>query len=175
MVFKSLYMKKLVFLVLMGCAVLAAFISCSKDGYVSSRKEAVPAVAVALDKDGHAKGGGGYWLQTKAGHTKEECGGACYNGEHADCYGFGNLCDLVGAIELDPPVSKGPADYSAMARYPEDFSDEEMFLMPARSFAVEGEDEWLNVPRQVFERDPATRCFRIQGITFTKEPLYINE
>ena len=44
-VFKSLDMKKLMFLVLMGCAVLAAFISCSKGGYVSPRKEAVPAVA----------------------------------------------------------------------------------------------------------------------------------
>ena len=168
-------MKKLVLLFLVGSVVLAAFVSCSEEGAVVARKGYVPAVAVALDGGGHAKGGGGYWLQTKAGHTKEECGGNCYKGGHKDCHGFGNLCDLVGAIEFDPPLSKGAAVYSAMARYPEDFSDEEVFLMPARSFAVEKEDEWLNVPRQVFERDPATRCFRIQGITFTKEPLYINE
>lgn len=151
------------------------FIACLKDEDASRRKESVPAVAIVMDSEVPTKGDLGFLLKTKVGHTEEECGGTCFYGIHKDCHGFGDLCEMVGRIGLEPPVSKGGVAYSAVTQYPEDFSDEETFLMPDRSFKIEGQERWLNIPEQVFLRDIETRCFRIQGITFTDEPLYINE
>ena len=172
---RNLAMKKLVSLVLMGVGALVTFIACLKDEDASRRKESVPAVAITMDSEVPTKGDLDFLLKTKVGHTKEECGGTCFYGIHKDCHGFGDLCEMVGRIGLEPPVSKGGVAYSAVTQYPEDFSDEETFLMPDRSFKIEGQERWLNIPEQVFLRDIETRCFRIQGITFTDEPLYINE
>ena len=174
---RNLAMKKLVSLVLMGVGTLVTFIACLKDEDASRRKESVPAVAITMDSEVPTKGDLDFLLKTKVGHTKEECGGNCWKNGHRDCYGFGKACEIEAGIGLHPPISKGGdafVSYEASAQYPEDFSDDDEFLMPNRSFKIEGQESWLNIPEQVFVRDSETRCFRIHGITFTKEPLYIN-
>ncbi len=170
-------MKRLVsFSWLFPCLVLL-FASCSKER-ATRTGEIASAVAVLQTETPAAKGGNIYVLKFKAGHTKEDCGGTCFNGTaHRECYGFGDLCDNVGSIEVHPPFSKVTGTegvYEASALYPEDFSDEEVYGMPARSFKIEGEERWLNIPEQVLERDAETRCFLVRGIRFSSNPLYAN-
>lgn len=46
--------------------------------------------------------------------------------------------------------------------------------MPARSFKIEGETRWINIPPQILERDSRTHCFVVKNITFTDMPIYKN-
>ena len=65
-------------------------------------------------------------------------------------------------------------EFGSVCLYPEDISDYETFAMPARSFKIEGETRWINIPSQILERDSRTHCFVVKNITFTDMPIYKN-
>ena len=46
--------------------------------------------------------------------------------------------------------------------------------MPARSFYIKENNQWINIPQQTLERDTETRCFLVKGITFTEKAIYPN-
>ena len=164
---------------IIAVGLLCAFIGCSKENPVSSptgNKEEVISTATILKT---AKGSPTIGLQTRIGHKKNVCDGSCkkYTSTHMDCAGTGSECNLVGNIELEPPLGNGIAEtptFHARCLYPEDFSDYESLAMPARSFYMEETKQWLNIPQQILERDPQTYCFLIKNITFTGKAAYSN-
>lgn len=128
--------------------------------------------------DRNAKGGHVIGIKTRAGHSKKNCDGSCsQTHKHIDCQGTGKECPLFGNIELEPIVKSLPTSsglYTGKCLYPEDISDYETFSMPARSFYMEKEQMWLNIPEQILQRHPESRCFIIKSITFTVQPLHPN-
>ena len=161
-------------------AVLLFGSGCSKDNPLSQQgndEQELSSTATLLHSK---KGGAVVGLNTRVGHTKEDCDGSCHPGynTHRDCAGHGKACQTWGTIEFEKPLSKSISTplhhFNAHCLYPEDFSDYESLAMPARSFYMEETKQWLNIPQQILERDPQTYCFLIKNITFTGKAAYSN-
>lgn len=174
-------MKKKCFLGLLGMT-LALFACTSESSGLEGNDEDGNIEAVARWVVGaEAKGGGNVIsLQTRAGHTEENCDRTCSDDKafHKDCQGSGRECHVEGGLELEPMIPKAKElqgiRYVGRCLYPEDISDYETFAMPARSFKIEGETRWINIPPQILERDSRTHCFVVKNITFTDMPIYKN-
>lgn len=97
---------------IIAVGLLCAFIGCSKENPVSSpagNKEEAISTATILKT---AKGNPTIGLQTRIGHKKGVCDGSCTSAinTHMDCAGTGSECNLVGNIELEPPLGKGTTE-----------------------------------------------------------------
>lgn len=159
-------------------AVLLFGSGCSKDNPLSQqgkKEQSIFSTATFLQS---SKGKPIIGLETRAGHTKQECDRSCEKSGlyHVDCAGNGKQCQIFGSIEIERPISKNTTSgvFAAHCIYPEDFSDDETFAMPSRSFYIEETNQWLNIPQQLLERTPETKCFLIKGITFTEKAIYPN-
>ena len=161
-------------------AVLLFGSGCSKDNPLSQQgndEQELSSTATLLHSK---KGGAVVGLNTRVGHTKEDCDGSCHPGynTHRDCAGHGKACQTWGTIEFEKPLSKSISTplhhFNAHCLDPEDFSDYETFAMPARSFYIKENNQWINIPQQTLERDTETRCFLVKGITFTEKAIYPN-
>ena len=161
-------------------AILLFGSGCSKDNPLSQQgndEQELSSTATLLHSK---KGGAVVGLNTRVGHTKEDCDGSCHPGynTHRDCAGHGKACQTWGTIEFEKPLSKSISTplhhFNAHCLYPEDFSDYETFAMPARSFYIKENNQWINIPQQTLERDTETRCFLVKGITFTEKAIYPN-
>ena len=126
----------------------------------------------------NAKGGIVVQIGTRIGHTEENCDGSCTKDGrfHKDCQGTGKECLTLGSLKMEPIIKSTLSNqaHTALCLYPEDISDCETFSMPDRSFKIKNEEQWLNIPKQILERDKGTHCFIIKSITFTEKPLYTN-
>ncbi len=167
--------------------------ACSKVTEENEQKTFANAVAkkITLSASGaemkvQSTGGQAYLLETETGHLYTTCKGSCGKTHVNTCSGIGTNCEgggviiLPNSLELVKSADGVKAKtYSALCVYENDFSNEEVFLFPNRSFLIEavqsGQAQFLNIPEQTFERDPNTHTFVIQGVTFTEKALFINE
>lgn len=159
---------------------LALACACTREmPHEKTDKEQKPVESTAeWVKGNEAKGGAIIGIRTRIGHKADVCDGSCSNdNKHMDCQGNGYECSLVSNLEMKPIFSKSSTQtliYIGQCLYPEDISDCETFSMPARSFLIEKEQHWLNIPMQIIHRNPQNRCFIIKNITFTSQALYPN-
>ena len=89
-------------------AVLLFGSGCSKDNPLSQQgndEQELSSTATLLHSK---KGGAVVGLNTRVGHTKEDCDGSCHPGynTHRDCAGHGKACQTWGTIEFEKPLSK---------------------------------------------------------------------
>jgi hypothetical protein len=165
--------------------VLFLFFSCEKiinpSAPVTASKQ-VNAVAERIYSSNKKGADVSYAFRSTMGHSSSSCNGKCGSKGHVNCQGAGNVCNLYAPANvftanavMATKANDAFQKYYAITWYPEDLSDEEIFLMPARSFFVEEEAIYINIPEQILNRDAKTQCFIIENITFTNEQIFINK
>ncbi|NVN94257.1 MAG: hypothetical protein HXX18_03130 [Bacteroidetes bacterium] len=126
---------------------------------------------------------GNYVLNSRAGHSSSECGGSCivFGGvkKHINCQGFGSSCGLKASVRIRNAEADSSNNYVAVGLNDYEPTDEDVYLMPARSFYVEDKNTvngyiWLNIPEQLLERDTLSKQFIYYKISFTQEALFEN-
>lgn len=155
--------------------------SCKKDGSDSlpQNTENVPSLAKKIVNNTKGDNVVMYGLLSRSGHRGADCNYKCIDGiMHRDCWGSGSYCPLQGSIISPIPMgsfsTKSNFTFTAIAQYPEDFSDEETLLIPNRSFFIEEDGTYLNMPEQILVRDSESNCFIFNNLSVTKVPLFVN-
>jgi len=125
----------------------------------------------------------GFWLRLKifVGHTADQCGGKCIKlfGKyyHADCRGFGYICQFDVEATVLGDISENElrlilTDHDA-------FGDFDIFTLPDRSLYItnpqNSSEQWLNIPEQILLRDSSAIEVIIQNVWFSEEQELENE
>lgn len=120
-----------------------------------------------------------YQLSMYVGHTSAECQGCVLrNGKlvHVDCMGRGSQCAASVAVSLE---IQADSTYNAVVEDITDLTNEDFFLMPARSLCISagygGKSTYLNIPGQQVERDSTTLQFTFTGLFFSEAAAYEND
>ena len=114
-------------------------------------------------------------LTVRVGHSAKECNG-CVNigGQiiHTDCQGAGTLCEVTSQVA----IADSGLFVSAVTTDTFGLTTLDYFNMPARSLAVEDENEkyYLNIPAQMLYRDSKTLQFTLTGLFYSAEAYYEN-
>jgi hypothetical protein len=138
-----------------------------------------------------------YSLNLSMGHSAQNCTGcATVDGQsvHISCRGAGNECKVTSAcvIYIEDGLSILPSNTHTYEAYSlseelleelglyDDFSDDELFPFPDRSFWIIGDQidwrvRWMNIPAGLVKRDHNDRMLRYEGITFSAQPKFNND
>jgi len=124
----------------------------------------------------------GSWLNLKffIGHTAEQCGNKCLmifgQNYHADCRGFGNICNYNFSAEIFEYLYN---EFILVLWDIDELEELEIFSLPDRSLYItnpqNNSDLWLNIPEQILVKDSTLMQFVIQNIWFSDEPELENE
>ena len=114
-------------------------------------------------------------LTIKVGHSAKECNGCIPVGDklvHVDCQGAGTLCEVTSQVA----IADSGLFVSAVTIDTFGLTTLDYFNMPARSLAVEDENEkyYLNIPAQMLYRDSKTLQFTLTGLFYSAEAYYEN-
>ena len=120
-------------------------------------------------------------LKFSVGHTANQCGNACMmifgQPVHADCRGFGNICNrIVKAV-----VSEDLINNELTLKIIDDdmFGGYEIFPFPDRCFYITNPQNnlelWLNIPEQILLKDSSGTEIVIYDAWFSEEPELEND
>ena len=114
-------------------------------------------------------------ITIKVGHSAKECNGCILVGDklvHVDCQGAGTLCEVTSQVA----IADSGLFVSAVTTDTFGLTTLDYFNMPARSLAVEDENEkyYLNIPAQMLYRDSKTQQFTISGLFYSTNAYYEN-
>mgnify|MGYP003411699502 FL=1 len=114
-------------------------------------------------------------LTIRVGHSAKECNGCIPVGDklvHVGCSGYGTLCEITARVSI---IDNG-LQVSAVTTDTFGLTTLDYFNMPARSLAVEDENEkyYLNIPAQMLYRDSKTLQFTLTGLFYSAEAYYEN-
>ena len=114
-------------------------------------------------------------LTIRVGHSAKECNGCIPVGDklvHVDCQGAGTLCEVTSQVA----IADSGLFVSAVTTDTFGLTTLDYFNMPARSLAVEDENEkyYLNIPAQMLYRDSKTLQFTLTGLFYSAEAYYEN-
>lgn len=157
---------------------LAMFVfSCQHEDLKESVNPIPPDHAYLLSDS--CRTGNMYQLSMYVGHTSAECQGCVLrNGKliHVDCMGRGDQCAASAVVSLE---IQADSTYNAVVEDITDLTNEDFFLMPARSLCIVavygGKSTYLNIPGQMVYRDTATLQFTFTGLYFSEGPAYEND
>jgi len=127
----------------------------------------------------HSKG---FWMLLKfqVGHTASQCGNSCLKlyGEsyHADCRGFGNICNKTTKVMVSENIYN---ELMLIIMEEEGLEEFEIFAFPDRSLYItnpqNSSEQWLNIPEQILSMDSTLMQIIIQNIWFSEEAEFENE
>jgi len=113
-------------------------------------------------------------LKIFLGHTADQCGDKCiyifgiYG--HADCRGFGNICEKRAEAKLSLDTITG--EYTLVILDVDVFGNDLDYPFPDRSFIITNPqnnvEHWLNVPEQVLLRANDQLPFIIDSVWFSE-------
>ena len=146
-------------------------------GVISCQKEEVDVVNTLNEVTiaNPAKGKQTGTITIKVGHSAKECNGCIPVGDklvHVDCQGAGTLCEVTSQVA----IADSGLFVSAVTTDTFGLTTLDYFNMPARSLAVEDENEkyYLNIPAQMLYRDSKTLQFTLTGLFYSAEAYYEN-
>lgn len=115
-------------------------------------------------------------LTIRVGHSAKNCKGCVIDEDgqnvHMECSGYGTLCEITARVSI---IDNG-LQVSAITTDTFGLTTLDYFNMPARSLAVEDENEkyYLNIPAQMLYRDSKTLQFTLTGLFYSAEAYYEN-
>jgi hypothetical protein len=181
-------MKKANVFLVMVCLFGVWFTSCVKDNETLKtkvKKIDETSKAEILKKLKTNSYEGSYLMESRVGHDKSVCGGACRSANgipyHVDCEGGGTACLLRASINISKLIPDDLYDiyYKGIGINTYEPTEASNYYLPSRSLYIEDETFengyiYLNIPNQLLEREEESGQFIYKDITFSESPLFEN-
>jgi len=117
-----------------------------------------------------------FHIEIRVGHKSAGCNGCVTTGGnsyHVDCKGYGDYCVVNAKFSFVADGEDGY--YYGIILNPDEFCDDDFFLMPNRSLYIEGSNgRFLNIPEQMTYRDEETGTFIFYDIFFSDHQMFEN-
>jgi len=117
-----------------------------------------------------------FYVEIRVGHNGDGCNGCVTTGgtnHHVDCKGYGTYCVVSANLSLAAEGEDGY--YYGIVLNPDEFCDDDFFLMPNRSLYIEeSKGKFLNIPEQMVYRDEETGVFIFYDIFFSDSQIFEN-
>lgn len=169
--------KKMLLALTIACTGIAGtFIACKK-------QEMAPPTANAAIKPYGKTISGSVGVSFDAGHPASQCHGqgACFNGTpnyfahwvHIPCQGPGKECHWELSIDIGLVVAlleDAPHDINMPIT---DYHEPE-FMMPERSIFIEETNKYMNIPKQVLQKNE-DNTYQFKNVIVSGSPIYTND